>query len=125
MRRDILERRSLIEKWVAEGRPKAFMCRELHCKPITLEGYLEKMGINYAGNQGGKGKSSPTRKSAQQFLHNGSLIKSHRLKMKLIEDSLKEWQCERCGNKEWLGEPIPIELHHKNGNPFEFTNTMS
>ena len=23
--------------------------------------------------------------------------------------------CETCKNVEWLGNPIPIELHHKNG----------
>ena len=24
--------------------------------------------------------------------------------------------CECCGNSEWLGKPIPLEVHHKNGN---------
>ncbi len=25
--------------------------------------------------------------------------------------------CEHCKNNEWMGVPIPIEFHHKNGNP--------
>ena len=120
MRLDILERRSLIEKWVDENRPKAFMCRELRCKPLTLNSYLSKMGISYAGNMGGKRyKHCPTRKKAQDFLHKGSLISSHKLRLKLLQDQVKEWRCERCSKTTWLGEPIPIELHHVNGDRFD------
>ena len=28
---------------------------------------------------------------------------------------MKEKKCECCGNTEWLGKPIPLELHHING----------
>lgn len=34
----------------------------------------------------------------------------------LIEFGYKEHKCERCGLTEWLGGPIPIELHHKDPN---------
>jgi hypothetical protein len=119
MRRDILEREAQIREWVAEHRPKAFMCRELRCKPLTLDGYLKKFGLNYQGNRGGRGKTSPSRKSASQFLHDGSIIKSSRLKQMLLRDELKAPVCERCQGGEWLGEPMPLELHHINGNPFD------
>lgn len=120
MRHDILERRTAIEGWIAECRPKAFICRELRCKPATLESYLIKMDIQYAGNMGGKGhKYCPTRKKAQEFLHKGSLINTHRLRLRLLEDNIKERRCERCGNSEWLGEAIPVELHHVNGDRFD------
>lgn len=33
----------------------------------------------------------------------------------LITFGYKERVCEVCGNREWLGEPIPLELHHKDG----------
>lgn len=55
MRKDILEREDEIKQWVAEKRPKLFMCKELKCKPDTLNAYLDKMGIIYHGNQGRKG----------------------------------------------------------------------
>lgn len=90
------------------------MCRELRCKPLTLDSYLAKFGLRYSGNMGGKGKSCPTRKKAEVFLFKGSLIKSHLLKQKLIEDGLKERRCEHCGNTEWCNNPIPLELHHIN-----------
>jgi len=28
----------------------------------------------------------------------------------------REKRCENCGNTEWLGKPIPLEVHHKDGN---------
>ncbi|MFL6254113.1 MAG: HNH endonuclease signature motif containing protein [Pyrinomonadaceae bacterium] len=119
MRKDILEREAEIRAWVLQHRPKAFMCRELRCKPITLDGYLKKFGVDYQGNKGGKGKSSPNRKSASQFLFNGSTIKSHRLKLMLLRDELKAPICEQCRGTEWMDKPIPLELHHVNGNPFD------
>jgi hypothetical protein len=119
MRSDILERRSCIEKWIAEHRPKAFICRELRCKPETLDSYLDKMFLQYVGNQGGRGKICPTRKPAQYYLHKGSTIHSHTLKLKLLRDGLKERRCEQCGNAEWFGKAIPLELHHINGDRFD------
>jgi hypothetical protein len=40
--------------------------------------------------------------------------RSH-LKMRLLAAGLKENVCERCGLREWLGEPINMQLHHVNG----------
>lgn len=51
-RADILERKNDILKWIEENQSKAYMCRELKCKPETLNSYLKKMNIEYAGNQG-------------------------------------------------------------------------
>ena len=95
------------------------MCRELQCKPITLDGYLKKFGLNYRGNKGSKGKTAPSRKHASQFLHVGSTIKSYKLKLLLLRDGLKASFCEQCHGTEWVGRPIPLELRHINGNPFD------
>ncbi len=35
--------------------------------------------------------------------------------MRLIADGLKENVCERCGLRDWLGQPIVMQLHHVNG----------
>ena len=37
------------------------------------------------------------------------------LKGKLIKAGIKEERCEKCGNTMWLGQKIPLHLHHKNG----------
>ena len=119
MRKDISGREAEIRAWVAQHRSKALICRELQCKPATLDGYLKKFGLNYRGNKGSKGKTSSNRKHASQFLHVGSTIKSHRLKLLLLRDELKESSCEQCHGTEWMGKPIPLELHHVNGDPFD------
>lgn len=35
---------------------------------------------------------------------------------RLIENGYKEYKCEQCGLTEWQGQPIPLTLHHKDGN---------
>lgn len=55
MRTDILERRAEIEQWILENRSKAFMARELNCNPKTITNILNKLGLDYNGNQSGKG----------------------------------------------------------------------
>lgn len=42
--------------------------------------------------------------------------KGHKLKERLIQEGYKEERCEKCGLTEWLGNPIPLQLHHKDGN---------
>ena len=118
MRTDILDRKQEILDWIAENQSKAFMCREIRCKPETLNSYLEKMGIEYAGNQGGKGiKHSPRRLSAEE-LSTKVYITSHKLKCRMLEDGVREHRCEYCGNSEWEGTDIPLELHHEDGDRF-------
>jgi DNA-directed RNA polymerase subunit RPC12/RpoP len=45
-------------------------------------------------------------------------VSSHKLKFKLIKDGIKENKCEICGVSIWQGVPLPLELHHKDGNHF-------
>ena len=37
------------------------------------------------------------------------------LKMRLIAAGLKENVCERCGLRDWLAQPLNMQLHHING----------
>lgn len=41
------------------------------------------------------------------------------LKTRLIKAGYKEHKCENCGLTEWLGEPIPLEIHHENGDHYD------
>jgi hypothetical protein len=118
MRNDILGNKSLILKWIDENQSKSFMCKQLNCRPSTFERYLKKLKIDYKGNQGGRGiKTDSKRKSAIEYSES-TLVKSHVMKLKLIEDGIKEHICENCGIREWLGKPTPLELHHIDGNRF-------
>lgn len=118
MRTDILERKDDILKWIEEEQPKSYMCQQLGCKPETLNSYMKKMGIEYAGQKAKKGqyKGGHEYKPAMYYIENNIAINSHKLKEKLIRDGLKEEKCEFCGLTTWLNIKIPLELHHKNGN---------
>ena len=37
--------------------------------------------------------------------------------MRLCSEGVWELRCQQCGRKEWEGEPIPLQMHHKNGDP--------
>jgi hypothetical protein len=50
-----------------------------------------------------------------EILVRGKLENTWRLKNRLLKEGLKLHQCERCRKKRWLGEPIPLEVHHLNG----------
>lgn len=118
MRTDILDRKNEILQWIEENQSKAYMCRELRCKQSTLNSYLEKMGIVYEGNQGGKGiRSGPGYKTAEEYAQ-GSYVKSSKLKDKLIKEGYKLDQCEICGLSEWQGVKLILELHHKDGDHY-------
>ena len=123
MRTDILERKNDILKWISENQSKAYICKQLKCKPETLNAYLLKMNITYQGNQGGKGFPTNVRYiSAADYMNKPVGVKSHILKQKLIRDGIKEQKCEICGLSKWLDQDIPLELHHKDGN--HFNNTL-
>ena len=40
-----------------------------------------------------------------------------KLHKRLIKEGIKELKCEICGNSEWCGKPIPLQLDHIDGNP--------
>ena len=116
MRNDILENKDIIVKWINENQSKSFICRELKCKPLTLDSCLKKMDIEYKGNMGLKGmKIAHNRTHSSLYLNNGSLITSYKLKNKLIRDGIKEKKCEMCGLEKWNGVDIALELHHIDG----------
>ena len=118
MRTDILERKEDILKWIKENQSKAFIARELKCKQETLNNYLKKMNIEYEGNQSGKGthKNSGNKKMTfEEYLANSKDIQTNKVRNKILEEGIKPHKCECCGNTEWLGNPIPLELHHKDG----------
>ena len=52
--------------------------------------------------------------SDEIFTINSSYTRS--IRDKLFSENLKEYRCEKCKRTEWEGEPIPLEVHHINGN---------
>lgn len=55
------------------------------------------------------------KKDISEILIENSGWSSHNIKNRLLKEGIKEHKCEVCGNTEWMGRPIPLELHHING----------
>jgi hypothetical protein len=87
----------------------------------TLNKYIKLYGIDishFTGmgwNVGLKFKPNPP-KSLKNILVNPSHYQSHKLRLRLIEEGYKTHCCENCNNSEWLNLPIPLEIHHIDGN---------
>lgn len=118
MRTDIIKRKDEILKWIEEHQSKAFISRELQCKQETLNRYLASWGIDYSGNMSGKGMTKTNNRNMPllQYLAESKDIQTNKVRRKLLEEGYKEYKCECCGNTEWLGNPIPLEVHHRDGN---------
>ena len=85
----------------------------------TFKRYAVKFGC-YKPNQAHKGIKTGqknTRYKTEDIL-NGCYpeYQANKLRIRLIEEGYKEAKCECCGLTEWNGMPIPLELHHKDGN---------
>lgn len=118
MRNDIIQKKDEIIRMINNHEPKSNICKMLKCKPSTLERYLKIFGLTYKGNMGLKGKKTDKkRKPALEYLQK-EIVVIPKLRKKLIEDGIKQDQCELCGLTEWMGQKIPLELHHIDGNRF-------
>ena len=112
-RSDIPKQKDKILLWINQELPKSVICKNLKCKPETLEGHLLKMGISYRGNTGRRGY---IRRPIEDYLNNLVPIKSNELKIKLFNAKLKEEKCEECDIVDWMNKPVTFELHHEDGN---------
>ncbi len=119
MRTDIEERKEDIENWINLNQSKAFICRELKCKPETLNFWLDKLNLNYDGNQGRKGiYDNPKNRTASEYAELPS-CRSGVLKKKMIKEGLIEDICDECKTPNiWNGKPITLELDHIDGDRF-------
>lgn len=116
MKFDITGREAEILQWVDENQSKAFIARQLGCNPKTVDPILKRLGIEYSGNKAGKGFHKEKGKTTlEEYLATSTDIQSNKVRIKLLEGGYKEHRCEHCGLKEWMGKPIPLELHHIDG----------
>lgn len=111
---------------VKESVSIAGVCRKLGIKPVggnykTLKSRFKELNLDtshFTGQVWNKGLkySVTSRIPLEEILTENSPYKTiSKLKEKLFKANLKERKCEICGNTEWLGQAIPLELHHING----------
>ena len=80
----------------------------------TLKRIIKEEGIDISHFKRQNGERKEPR-PIDYYLTENSLISSFKLKNKLFKEKIKERKCECCGNTEWMGKPIKLELHHING----------
>ena len=108
-----------IKQMIVENVPLMEIARELSIKYDTLKRHLKRLGVEYSTNQNRKGRPHyESRVSAMYYIENNIPIDAPKLRKKLLEEGIKECKCERCGLTEWMGQEIPLELHHLDGNHY-------
>jgi hypothetical protein len=107
------------------------------CKnSLTMAKAAQKLGLHYntfkryalkfncwCPNQGSKGikKNSQNKKTINlSEILNGQhpYYQTYKLSRRLLSEHIKEHKCEICGLTHWNEKPIPLELHHIDGNRF-------
>lgn len=71
---------------------------------------------HFIGQGWNKGKTFGPKRDIQDYLSNTQTIQSNKLRIRLLKEGIFEHKCSSCDNTEWLGQPISLELDHKNGN---------
>lgn len=85
----------------------------------TVRDFIARHNMNtthFHGQLWSKGKTIGPKRPLDDYLSNRIPIRSHNLKNRLLSDGIKNAICEFCGNTEWMGQSIPLELDHIDGN---------
>jgi len=88
--------------------------------PKTLKNKLDEFGIDYSHftgrgwNKGLKFNPKPKRR-LEDIMTEHSSFQSYKLIRRMLQEGLREPKCECCGRKTWNGKPIPLSLHHIDG----------
>lgn len=85
----------------------------------TIKKYTKELDLDtshFCGKSWAKGRKFPNRVAIEDYLSNKFPIQSFKLKKKLIAEKLIKSICSSCKLTKWIGKPIPLELHHKDGN---------
>lgn len=78
---------------------------------------FKKYNIDYShfNSKSEKQEYCFNKRDINEYLVNGKTVSVTHLRNRLIKEGLKEYKCEKCKRTEWEGQPIPLQLHHVNG----------
>jgi HNH endonuclease len=92
----------------------------------TIHRYIKKLNIDTShmiGQSWSKNQIIGPKRPIEDYLTNKRYIASNELKRRLLNEQKLERICNNCHNTQWLENPIPLELHHIDGN--SDNNTLS
>jgi len=98
---------------------------KLNLKPAggnyqTIHSTVKKLNLDtshFKGQGWNKGRKFAPKRDLEDYLSNKHPIKSHKLRLRLLRENIFNHICSMCNAEDWLGQPIPLELDHINGNP--------
>lgn len=110
-------------KAIQESTSKAQVLIKLNLAPKggnyqVLDRSIKRLGLSiehFKGQAWNKGKITGPRKTLDQILIKGTTWTSHAIKLRLLKDGIFQHKCYNCDLTEWLGEKIPLELEHIDG----------
>jgi hypothetical protein len=70
---------------------------------------------HFTGQAWNRGQRLPARRPTEDYLANRVRIQSFKLKRRLLTSGLFAAQCAMCNGTHWLGQPMPLELDHIDG----------
>jgi hypothetical protein len=80
---------------------------------------IKKLNLDtshFLGQGWNRGRTGTYKRPIEDYLSNEHYIHSDKLKKRLIKENYFNYKCYKCNRKTWLGQLIPLELHHKDCN---------
>lgn len=81
---------------------------------ILIRTFLESKGL-YKGKSDRARKYCNLKNNEQFFTNDGTKKTSFSVRNALFKRGIKDKICEKCGNTHWNNNPIPLEVHHIDG----------
>lgn len=90
--------------------------RKLDEYGIDLTG-IRRRSRQYLGSlsKGRRKSNYGPRVPVEEYLSNRRSTNSHDLKVRLLKEGIFTRRCKMCSQDSWMGQPIPLELDHING----------
>jgi hypothetical protein len=85
----------------------------------TIKKHIKEFSIDtshFTGQKWNKGQTSGPKRPIEEYLNNNFPIHSHKLRLRLLKEKFFLPVCSSCNTSLWKGKPIPLELHHIDGN---------
>lgn len=84
----------------------------------TVKKRMKRLNLDtshFTGQLWNKGRIIGPTRPIMDYLTNKAIMKSHKLKQRLIQEQILPRRCYKCMLEKWLGNEIPLELHHIDG----------
>lgn len=100
---------------------RALGIREAGGNYLTIHNKIKELGIDtshWTGKGWRRGRKFPGERCPDvrvKLIENSHTVNTMHLKHRLLREGIFAHRCMRCMLTEWLGQPIPLELHHVNG----------